>query len=246
MAEQRLARESRPKPRRLVLWDVDGTLLTGGAVAREAFDDAVAAVLGRDASDHGVQMSGKTDPQIAIEIMERVGLQEAEALERLPRVLEELELRLRAQAGRLRTEGRRHPGTLELLETLAADPEVLQSVLTGNLKPNAVLKLAAFGLEGFLDLEVGAYGSDHRVRDELIPVALRRVEERHGWRLAPSDTWVVGDTPADLACAKAGGARCLLVGTGRYAAPELEGLGADAVLADLSDTPNVRRLLTGP
>jgi phosphoglycolate phosphatase-like HAD superfamily hydrolase len=105
------------------------------------------------------------------------------------------------------------------------------------------LKLEAFGLEGFLDLEAGAYGSDHHLRNELIPIALRRVEEHHGIRLDPSEVWVVGDTPADLACARAGGARCLLVATGRYGLERLAGLEADALFETLADTDGVASIL---
>jgi phosphoglycolate phosphatase len=229
--------------RRLILWDLDGTLLSAGPVAREAFADAVAAVLGRDIGDHGVQMSGKTDPGIAMEVMLAVGVPEEEARRHLASVLKELERRLEGDKARMRAEGRAHPGILELLERLGRDPSVLQTVLTGNLRSNARLKLEAFGLEGYLDLEAGAYGSDHHLRNELIPIALRRVEEHHGVRLDPSDVWVVGDTPADLDCARAGGARCLLVATGRYGLEGLAGLDADALFETLADTDGVASIL---
>ena len=229
--------------RRLVLWDLDGTVLSAGPVAREAFADAVGAVLGRDPGDHGVQMSGKTDPGIALEIMDTMGVPDDEARRHLPSVLKELERRLELGRERVRADGRVHPGVRELLETLGREPDVLQTVLTGNLRANARLKLEAFGLEELLDLEVGAYGSDHHLRTELIPVALRRVEELHGARLDPSRVWVVGDTPADLACARAGGARCLLVATGRFRLEELAALETDALFESLSDTAGVASVL---
>ena len=232
-------------PRRLILWDIDGTLLSGGAVAREAFGDAVTRVTGIDARDHGVSMSGKTDPQIALEIMERVGISRDEARAHLPEVLLALEEGLAAQSARLSDEGRVHPGVRSLLERLSRDPGILQSVLTGNLKANARVKLASFGLDGLVDLEVGAFGSDHHDRRQLIPIALHRVEVGTGWRLAPDQVWVVGDTPRDLDAARSSGAHCLLVATGRFTMDELSGFGADALLADLSDEDGVIEVLLG-
>lgn len=230
---------------RLILWDIDGTLIHGGPVAAEAFGEAVAAVSGRDATHHGVSMGGKTDPQIALEIMERVGVPEGEAYRSLAAVLRELERLLEAGVGRLRSEGWVHPGVIEILERLDEREDVLQSVLTGNLAANAKVKLSAFGLDRFLDLEVAAYGSDHRDRDELLPISLRRVHERHGVSLQPQQACVIGDTARDLACARAGGARCLLVATGRVPFEEMLELGADAVLPDLSNVQHVVELLLG-
>jgi len=231
------------RPERLVLWDIDGTLLTAGPVAREVFGWAVEAVVGRDVGEHGVAMSGKTDPQIALEILERTGLSEGEARPLLPRALAEMERRLGAESGRIREQGRVFPDAVDLVNRFHDDARVLQSVLTGNLMATARIKLGAFGLDRFLDLEVGAFGSDHHDRTELVPVALRRFEQRHGWRLGPGQVWVVGDTPRDLACATAGGAHCVLVATGRIAMADLTGIGADAVLPDLSEAEAVVRLV---
>lgn len=231
--------------RRLVLWDVDGTLVDAGPVARQAFELAVSDVLGGDPGDHGVSMSGKTDPEIALEVLAAVGVPRARAATLLPAVLAALERRLAAEAERIRREGRAHPGAAEVLERLHAHGDVMQSVLTGNLEGNARAKLSAFGLERYLDLEVGAYGSDHHDRDELVPIALARLERRYGARLEAADVWVVGDTPRDLACARAGGARCLLVATGRYPLEALAGLGADVLLPGLDDADAVRAVLLG-
>ena len=92
-------------------------------------------------------------------------------------------------------------------------------------------------------MEVGAFGSDDHDREQLVPVAIERLRRLRHRSVEPHQVWVVGDTPRDLACARAGGARCLLVATGRFALEELEGLGADAVLPDLTDTEPVTRLL---
>jgi len=229
--------------RRLILWDVDGTLLSAGPTGRDAFFAAAGSVLAREVPDNGVQMSGKTDPLIALEILERAGLGRAEARELLPDVLAALAEHVAEGSDRIAREGRVHPGVLDLLERLHARADVVQSVLTGNLAVNTRVKVSAFGLERFLDLDVGAFGSDHQERDRLVPIAVERVRERYG--STPGATWVIGDTDRDLACARAGGARCLLVATGRIPFDELHGIGADAVLPNLSYTDAVLDILFG-
>jgi phosphoglycolate phosphatase-like HAD superfamily hydrolase len=241
------------RPRRLILWDIDGTLLTSGPIGREAFFAGAAEVLGRKLSQlageedgpGGVRMSGRTDPLIALDILERAGVPEPEARRLLPDVLAALARHLTTGIERIRAEGQVHPGVVEVLERLDAEPEVVQTVLTGNLAVNARAKVEAFGLERFLDLDVGAYGSDEAHRDRLVPVAQARVRDRYGHAPAPGETWIVGDTALDLACAKAAGARCLLVATGRIELRELEPLDADGVFANLSDVESVAALLAG-
>ena len=188
-------------------------------------------------------MGGKTDPQIVREYLELMEVADIDG--RLPVILGHLEREMAAGAGSLADGGRALPGVPELLARLASVAGVRQSVLTGNIAPNAVVKLAAFGLDRWLDLEVGAYGSDHADRNRLVPFALERVRRLRGEVIGAEDVWVVGDTANDLACARAGGARCLLVGTGRVDTSELAGLGADAVLPDLADTETVVALLAG-
>lgn len=112
---------------------------------------------------------------------------------------------------------------------------MLQSVLTGNLAANALVRLAAFGIESMFDLDVGAFGSDHADRSTLVPVAVGRAGALRGRRFTTGQVWVVGDSPKDLECARAGGVRCLLVATGRVSAAALLLLEPDALLPDLSD-----------
>lgn len=225
---------------RLILWDIDGTLVTLGTLGAEVFDRALEQALGRRPPSR-IAMSGKTDPQIVGEYLAMLGIDDAER--QGASVLAHLEKELAAAEDEIRVAGHVLPGVAELLVRLHATQRVLQSVLTGNIAPNALVKLAAFGLDSLLDLEVGAYGSDHAVRNELVPVALARVAAERGRTFSPDATWIVGDSPNDLACARAGGVRCLLVGTGRFTVDELAVLAPDAVLADLSDTDAVERLL---
>lgn len=227
--------------RRLVLWDIDGTLVRAGDVAAAVFDQAVGDALGYAVSIERPIMSGKTDPQICLEYLS--ALEVADASGHLPVVLANLERRLAAAEHLIAADGALCPGVVEVLSALDAHPSVSQTVLTGNIAPNALVKLRAFGLDGWLDLEVGAYGSDSSDRNALVAVARSRLAERRGIEVEPDEVWVVGDTPRDLECARTGGAHCVLVGTGRTPAEQLEGLGADAVLGDLSDTAEVLELL---
>lgn len=228
---------------RLILWDVDGTLLRAGDIGAAVFDDAVEAVLGRRPPER-VRMSGKTDPLIVSEYMDMLGIERHPEL--VEKILAELEAGLAAaSAAGVLAEGAACGGVAELLAELDATEAVIQTLLTGNLYANAVVKVSAYGLDKWLDLEIGAYGSDSMDRNQLVPIALERLEQVRGEQMSPSNTWVIGDTPRDLACARAAGAKCLLVATGRYTYAELAGLGADAVFDDLGDTELVLEALVG-
>lgn len=226
--------------KRAILFDVDGTLVSAGQLGADVFDRAIEAVVGALPSGK-VLMSGKTDPLIVREYLQQM---EIDGDHHLPLVLEQLEHEVAAVATELASSGRVLPGVRELLEELSGDPRLHLSVLTGNIAPNAAVKLGAFGLDKWLDMETGAYGSDSEERADLVPIALGRLDALRGVELAPQETWVVGDTPRDYLAASAAGAHCLLVATGRFGLDDLRGLGADAVLPDLSDTEEVVTMLT--
>jgi phosphoglycolate phosphatase len=226
---------------RLVLWDVDGTLIHSAGIGAAVFDRGLEKVLGAPPPSR-LPLSGKTDPQIVREYLELMAVDRPDR--HLPSVLAAVEAALAEAADLLARTGTVLPGVPELLGRLAADDGVWQTVLTGNTAANAVVKLAAFGLERWLDLEIGAYGSDDPDRCRLVPVALERARRLRGLDVDPGGTWVVGDTANDLACARAGGARCLLVATGRTPLDELERLQPDVVLPDLSGTDEVVQVLT--
>ena len=230
--------------RRFLLWDVDGTLVRAGDLGAAVFDVALEATLGRPPTAR-VRMSGKTDPQIVREYLEQMEIPPSDEL--VEEVLRSVEgqLAAAAAAGELVAGGTAIPGVAEVLELLAGDERVVSTLLTGNIAPNALVKVAAFGLDRWLDLAVGAYGSDEADRNLLVPVALARLADRRAVCLDPADAWVIGDTPRDLECAQVGGARCLLVATGRFDLAALSELGADAVMEDLSDASGVVKLLTG-
>jgi phosphoglycolate phosphatase-like HAD superfamily hydrolase len=229
---------------RLVLWDIDGTLVRSGAIAREAFGRAIASVVER--AEHEIEfvpMSGKTDPQIAREMLLLAAVEDAAADGHVPAVIAHLEAELGDAEKMLRQQGRVLPGVRAILERLDADLDVTQTVLTGNTAANARAKLDAFSLSQFFDLGIGAFGSDHADRTELVPIALDRAARFRGLSFDPGDVWVVGDTAHDLACARAAGVRCLLVATGQPPLEELLPLDADGVLPDLADVDGVLALL---
>jgi phosphoglycolate phosphatase len=232
--------------RRLVLWDIDGTLISGGGVGGAAITAAAAIVTGRPIARDLVGMHGKTDPQILRELFLAAEVADSEVADLLPPAMAEAERLLAGAEAELREKGSLHPGVVDVLAKLDGVPGVRQTLLTGNLVGNAAVKVAAFDLGGYFDFEVGAYGTDHADRLELVPIALERVERLRGERYRPEEVWVIGDTPNDLACARAGGVRCLLVATGEFPVAELRGLGADATFADLTDVEQTVDLITGP
>ena len=229
---------------RLLLWDVDGTLVRGGGVGSDAINQAAANVSGRTLAEQSVMMHGKTDPQILAEIFRAADIAEHVIPELLPPAMAEAERLLALAEADLRRRGEVIEGVVALLEAMAGVPGIRQTLLTGNLVGNAAVKLAAFDLTPYFDVEVGAYGSDHADRNELVPIALERVERLRGERYDQDDVWVIGDTPGDFACARAARVHCLLVATGQVPISELQGLGADAVLRDLTNTGAVVQLLS--
>jgi phosphoglycolate phosphatase-like HAD superfamily hydrolase len=226
---------------RVILWDVDGTLVQTGGVGAEAFGTAIETLYGVSAGNHGVSLAGKTDPQIAREILTVLDLHD-DVDTRLPGLLAETERLVAAGRDRIRARGRILPGVAALLEALRR-PDTVQTVLTGNTAANAAVKVGAFELDRWLDLEVGAYGSDDPDRNTLVDVALTRVERRYG-PVDRSRVWVIGDTPLDAACAQAGGVRCLLVATGFAPRAALDVAGADHVVDDLTDAKAILALLS--
>jgi phosphoglycolate phosphatase-like HAD superfamily hydrolase len=226
---------------RLILWDIDGTLIRSGGVGRRVVEEA-AALVGSLAEVPRIMMSGKTDPQILREIFRAAALADEHIDTLLPDAMAAAERALAAAEHELRESGHVLPGVRELLHRLRDADQVRQTLLTGNLTANAAVKVAAFGLTELFDAEVGAYGTDHADRLELVPIALERVARFRDEHYEPDEVWVVGDTPNDLACARAGGVRCLLVGD--VYGDDGARRAADAALPDLRDVDEAFRILT--
>ena len=216
-----------------MLWDIDGTLLDSGGVGLYAFADAFEAVVGRRPRELA-EMSGRTDWDIGLDILARNGVEDPES--HWPAFAEALAEGLAAREGEMAAEGHAFPGVPEAIAALEDTEGVVQTLLTGNVKPNAVIKLRAFGLEGLLDLEIGAYGSDERDRSALVAIARERAQARHGVELAAADIVLVGDTPRDVKAARDNGARVVAVATGQFTAEQLDEAGADVVLDGLVDS----------
>jgi phosphoglycolate phosphatase-like HAD superfamily hydrolase len=233
--------------RRLVLWDIDGTLVQAGEVGRDIFTEAFQAVLGRapdQVTARALVMAGRTDPEIALEFL--AAHEVAEGERHLPAFSEALVTALAAKAALIRERGRALQGAREALAALGRTEGVVQSLLTGNVEPNALLKLASFELDGYLDFEVGGFGSDHHHRPSLVEVARTKAERKYATAFPGTATVLVGDTPLDVAAGRAAGARVVAVATGPYRVEELEATGADAVLPDLRDTDRALAAILGP
>jgi len=212
-----------------VLWDIDGTLVHSGGVAARAFLEAVAEVTGSWPSPERRDYGGRLDPEIAEMLLHAVGAE----LTHVAEVLAALERLVAGRLDELRSQTSAYPGVEALLAKLAA-AGVRQTVVTGNLASIARHKLEAAGLIPPVELGFGGFGDSAPNRAAVARVALDRLSAA-GWRPALGEVWIVGDTPRDLACARAIGVRCALVATGRPPIEELTGLGADIVLPDLSD-----------
>jgi phosphoglycolate phosphatase-like HAD superfamily hydrolase len=231
-APSALAKIGRLNLRALVLWDIDGTLVDSAKLGRDAFLVAFERVTGAPAKQL-VPFAGRTDLEIAADLLERSGLPAddgaVDAFEaELARAMAELE-------GEVRRRGRAYPGARAALQRLGREPGVVQGLLTGNIPANARVKLGAVGLDALVDFDIGGYGSDHRVRAELVAIACARAERKLGVQVPHERAVLVGDTPLDVAAAQAGGARAIGVATGPFPVHELENTGADVVLPDLRD-----------
>lgn len=219
--------------RPLVLWDIDGTLLRGSDLNARLFMQAIREVYALADEVRRIEYGGKTDPQIVIETLALHGIDESLALDGLPRWTKRYLELMEAAADHLRAHLRLLPGVVAAIEALRARGAI-QTLLTGNTEAVAAIKLRALDLDRLLDLAIGAYGSDHRDRTQLVPIARRKAAARYGDRVGPAI--VVGDTPRDIACGKAGGARTVAVATGTFTLEALVTHKPDAALPDLSDT----------
>ena len=156
----------------------------------------------------------------------------------------ELAAALQARRDDLVREGQLLPGAAQALAAVAKLDGVVQTVLTGNSRPSAMLKLRAFGLDGFVDFDIGGYGSEAYPKGTLLRVARQRAADKHGVSFGEDVTVYVADSPRDVDAARIGGARSLAVASGRASAAELREAGADAVLPDLTDTAGLTALIT--
>lgn len=221
------------RPATLCLFDIDGTILTSGGAGEEALRKAARDFAGADDDLAGVEISGRTDKLIAMQICRRHGREPSpeNITAFINLYLAHLEPLLPVKKGRLL------PGIPGLLAALKADPRVALGLLTGNVEKGARLKLSHYGVWDYF--EFGAFADDSHDRNELGPFAMARAAALHGAGFDPARTFVIGDTPHDVACGKAIGAKTVVVATGSHPREELAACGPDFLFDDLSDAAAV-------
>lgn len=230
-----------PHQAALILWDVDHTLVTVGEISREIYKFAFEEVTGQPLREVA-NMTGRTERAILTETLALHGISDPESqLDDFYAALARAADKLRE---RMRITGRRLPGAAEAITVLARHT-VVQSVVTGNLKPIALTKLEVFELTERLDFEVGGYGADGDTRPPLIRQAWQRAQRKYDRMFAPDRVVVIGDTPLDVAAAREVGVRAVAVATGESTTDELTAAHANAVLRDLTDTAAVIRAVYG-
>ena len=218
---------------RLVMWDIDYTLLHGGGVASRAWKAAFTELTGV-AWRRTPNFGGRTDLDICAETFSTHGVTDCTPERFFARYAEIVH----SSRHEFAEQGALMPGVREVLTRLGTDPRVVQTLVTGNVPPVAAAKVAAFGLAGAFDAEVGAYGTDDSVRAGLVRRSLERAEAKYGRRFQPV---VIGDTAYDVAAALSNDAIAIGVATGGTTAAELARAGAHVVLPDLSDVDAVIR-----
>jgi phosphoglycolate phosphatase len=225
----------------LVLWDVDYTLLSAVGLGNRLYRAVFKDMFGRDLTAIAPK-AGRTDRAILLDTLALAGVAEPRA--HVDAVLAALAREVTALDGSAGTEVRALPGAAAAIAALAA-AGLHQSVLTGNIRPLAAVKLAAAGLGEHLDLDVGAYGDAHEIRAELVAVARQAARAAYGADFTGPSTVLIGDTPLDVAAALATGARVVGVATGSFTAADLAAAGAHAVLPSLTDASLVLAAVTG-
>lgn len=226
--------------RNLVLFDIDGTLLSSGFAPMECLGAAFEKVTGHP-FPRQVSPAGKTDPLIVREAFRAVGVPKRDWVELEQRVLRKYPLYLERAESKLRQESSLLEGVERLLEFLRSRGCPM-GLLTGNLEVTARCKLEVFSLNPYFP--VGGFGSDCADRNRLARVALERASRFYGERFPPQKVWVVGDTPRDVEAARSLGARALAVATGPFSLPYLEEFLPDVALPHLGQMGSVVEALS--
>lgn len=219
--------------KRLLLWDIDSTLINSGGAGIKSLRQAIARRYGVDDDLRDIEIAGRTDAHIARSILAKYGVETTAV--NISAFLDEY----LAGLGELlpHADGCVLPGVVEILERMHARDDRVLALLTGNLKRGAELKLRRYRLWDYF--EFGAFADDHHDRNELGPFARTRACERHNFDFPPADIDVIGDTPHDIACGKAFGARTIAVATGSCSYEQLRAHQPDFVFKDLSKVDGV-------
>jgi phosphoglycolate phosphatase len=223
---------------KLVLLDIDGTILLTPGAGRRAIVAAIGEQLGTTRELKRIDFAGKTDPQIIAELLEAAGEREPPGADRIDAICRRYVELLAAELDRPTTRTTVMPGVHRLLDRLDREPGVVLGLLTGNIAPGAELKLRSGGIDPGR-FRVGAYGSDAAHRPDLPPIAARRAAPFFGREPSGHEVVIIGDTPADIECGQCIQARSVAVATGGYSRADLQACRPYAVFDDLSDTDRV-------
>jgi phosphoglycolate phosphatase-like HAD superfamily hydrolase len=222
----------------LLLWDIDGTLVCTDRAGERSLLILIRELYGRELGDKlPVVLQGRTDTSIARDILAWLGIPATPEEERRFRDAYIALLPKTLPAGKSKL----HPGIREALDAVHAHPEIHQGLLTGNHQEGARLKLSHLGIWHYF--EFGAYADDSHIRDELGPFALARAKEKLGIAFPPERVYIIGDTPHDIACGKAIGAKTIAVATGSFSVEQLSALNPTHTFADLSDTQALLKVI---
>jgi phosphoglycolate phosphatase len=220
------------KPYILLIFDVDGTLTFSDGATSRALGRAFVQLTGIDVGPGVKFPAGKTDPQIFREMLKTAGIH-ADDFDSLFSQFKELFFPIAQEELRNANRARLLPGVRELLTAISKDHRFAMTLGTGNLQDSGMEKLRIHGVDHFFP--VGGFGSDAEDRSQILRIALKRSEEHWHTRFELANTWVIGDTPRDVAAGKALGAHILSVATGVYKPKELEEANPDGVLETLED-----------
>lgn len=228
--------------RLLVLWDIDHTLTENHGINKEIYARAFELLTGERA-EHRARTDGRTEPEIMRDMLLRHEIEPTPGyVARMPEVLEAATL---SKVAILRERGHELAGARNALTALHTSPLIVQSVLSGNIRPNAFTKLSTFHLDSYIDFEVGGYGSDDEVRANLVSFAQERASAKYAAKFDQGNTVLIGDTIRDVQAGRNGGARIVAVASGSDSMEALRAEGADIVLPDLRDTQSVVDAVTG-
>ena len=223
--------------KRLLLFDIDGTLINSAGAGVHALKLALTERFGITDDLADIEIAGMTDSGIVTSILNKhtIPATNENVAAFLDTYVHHLSLQLPLRTGLLL------PGVLDLLNKLRDRPNLVLALLTGNISRGAQLKLEHYGVWHFF--EFGAFADDHHDRNELGPFARARANEKHGCEFAADRIDVIGDTPHDIACGKAFGARTIAIATGSWPREELAARQPDFLFDDLSNVDEVIRIL---
>lgn len=226
---------------KLLLFDVDLTLVNSGGAGRTAMTLAFEQVFGKKDGLSHVSFAGRTDRAIFRDGLQEHGIAWTE--KRQDQFKQTYINLLQVEIKKPNPKQHIEPGICELLEALTKQPDVILGLLTGNWQSGAKIKLEHFGLLDYFKL--GAFADDSEVRNDLPHFAVQRYERQTGGKITPECVYIIGDTPRDVACARSYGAQAVAVATGFYSFEELEASAPDILFRDLSHTTDFLKMLNG-